>query len=555
MGHKMTVPTFYPDNVNVIASRTTSVRGNVVSDIYGGTITGIKVTHADTVRAKDNKCIRLKAKTQSTGFEFSNCTDVFPFYNVASRCDRGFYFDSITTLKVYNLTAHNCMQCIVTNVSGEFYNIALSAYPNTRYYVTAVGFTLGAGTTVTADYVKYYNLGSLYTGGAFNEGSTVDNEQIVYMDEENDDLTPDHISILVNTGTANPTEDTYPSIGGIQSEVTDEETAKKDYHYELIDNDFWNVQDPYSGETSFIKAMQSRGIVNSDLAEKSMEANYYIKTATSVTRFSELWPMYAYFASGTKFNKRVMDMWYASQNVGTLTAYNNAIGGYNLFPSFFKRLEDYEDGWIISVSDVDYDNYLLGMEDQKYGIAIDVLGLSTLSTNASGECYNNVMSSVADIAPVYWVLHHEPQPPNYYLFTERWNGFENCLLSNMRYNEDFNIDVHDIDQDASLHTPLLMVATTTATASASGDVELSVLDRVYSENITRKIYYRQGEDLSSMSGWTEVTYPIGEVITLTSTYIQIKLTVVDLLRRIDYEFIGLCFRPYYCSRDWTQRQP
>ena len=543
------LPAFYVDNVQVTASKTTMVRGNVVSDIYGANITGIKITNADTVRAKNNQVVRLRATGQSTCYSTETCGDVLFVYNVASRADRGLNFTTITTLNVYNATVHNCTEHILTDSAGTFRNIALSAYETNKYYYNCTGFVISGGVTVDADYVRYMNLSALSSGNTFSAGSDVEEDEILYMDEPNDDFTPDHISVLVKTGTDNPLRVTDPSIGGIQSGITNEVTADRNYQYSLIDNDFWDVQNQKSPEMSYIKAFQSRGLANSEIAEKTVENDIYVKTMDSSLRFSELYPMNAYYANATKFNKRVVDMWYAGQNVGTLTAYNNSIGGYNLFPSFFKRMEDVDEGWIIAESYVSDNNYLIGMEDQKYGIEIDVLGLSTLSTSASGECYNNVMKSVADIAPVRWYIHHEPEPPGYILFTERWRNFESCTLTNMKYNDDYNIDLDYIDNNGNLVTPF--IDTSTAGVSASGNVELSVLDRVYSDNVTRRIYYRQSSD----EGWTEVTHPIGEVISLTTSAIQFRIVVEDVIRIVDYEFMGLCLRPYFIARDWTQQQP
>ena len=211
-------------------------------------------------------------------------------------------------------------------------------------------------------------------------------------------------------------------------------------------------------------------------------------------------------------------------------------------------------------SDVDVDNWLLGQEGQKYGILIDVLGLSTLSQEASGECYNNTMKSVADIAPVRWNLHHEPEPEHYRLFTDLYNGFENCELSNMVYNDDFNISPDIVQQDCQVTTPLISTEgigasgiVYTETGPVSGAGELSTLDRIWSDNITRTMHYRLGESEATMAEWTEVEHPIGEIIGLNSSYIQFKILVENCLRQIDYEFIGLCLRPYSSGRVWKER--
>jgi len=240
-------------------------------------------------------------------------------------------------------------------------------------------------------------------------------------------------------------------------------------------------------------------------------------------------------------------MWYAGQNPGTLAAYNNAIGGYTLLPSFFKRLEDVDDSWIVGGSYVGYNNYLLGNLQQYYGIGIDILGLSTLSTNASAECYNNVQNSVADIGPVEWILHDEVQPDGYFVFTDMYNRFEDCSLSNMVYNDDFNISIDEVQKDCSWQTPVI----STETIGVSGQVEVSFLERIYSENIIRNLYYRTGANPGTMNTWQSLDKSVSAIISINDAYVQFKAEISGVLRQIDYEFIGLAIKAYSSSREWS----
>lgn len=558
----MALPAFYVDGINVEASDTCMLRGNTVSDLQADAkVVGIEVDGFTNLRAKNNKVVRLKSKTESIGFDIKNIGNTLLVYNVASRCDKGFVFTDVGTFNVYNLTSHNCSQHVISDTNALFRNIALSAYEDHKTYKNCIGFTLSAGVTLDIDYMFNFNISTLYNiSTGVTEGSTILDLPIMYMDEPNDDLTPDHISELVNSGTANPLRTEDPCIGGIESEITDEITANRKYYYDLLDNSFWDVDNPIAAEVIFTKAFQSRILANSEVAEQSVERNMYIKTAESTQRFAELYPMYARYANQTKFKKRVADMWFSGQNPAAIQAYQNAIGGYNLFPSYFKRIEDIVDGWIIAESYINVDNWLLGMEGQKYGILIDVLGLSTLSQEASGECYTNTMNSVADIAPVRWNLHNEPEPDTYRLFTDLYNNFEQCALSNMVYNDDFNISPDVVQQDCQLTTPLISTigigasgVVYTATGAVSGAGELSTLDRIWSDNITRTMYYRLGESEATMGAWIEVEHPIGEIIGLTSSYIQFRLTVENVLRQGDYEFQGLCLRPYSSARIWLDQ--
>jgi hypothetical protein len=431
--------------------------------------------------------------------------------------------------------------------------VAFSAYKDSSLYRVSKGFEVDPVYSINVDYAIHSGLATFIDGDAV-EGDEINEKQILYIDEPNDDLTPDYISELVNAGTENPIRDEYVDIGGIESPVTDETTADRNYWYDLIDNSFWDIENVQAAEVSFIKSFQSRVLANAEVEKSSVINDAYIKTAESVERFSELYPMYARYANQTKFKKRVMDMWFSGQNPATVQSYQNSIGGYNLLPSFFKRMEDYEDGWVIGVSYIAHDNWLNSMEDLKYGIAIDILGTSTMNQATSGECYNNVMNSVADIAPVRWFLHEEAQPTGYFIFTDMWNGFEDCQLDNMRYNDDFNISISEVGEDGEAVTPLMATTTLMASGVPSGNVELSLLDRVYSENITREFYYRQGTSEFTMSSWEEITDHIGGVIILDQPYVQFKINVENVIREIDYEFQGIGLRQYSSVRDWTRPQ-
>lgn len=553
----MPLPSFYVDNVSLKNDDTISVRGNRVSDIKGINVVGINVHNCANLRMKNNQVSRLREPESgiSTGYIIQNCDDALLVYNSASRCKIGFFLTDIAALSVYNLTAHDCVTCIKTTSSGIFRNIALSSGKNWYKYKQNLGIQSISPAIVDLDYTLYHNLGNLFSGSVV-EGDHVFEKEILYFDEAGDDLTPDYISELVNTGMANPLKTLSPDIGGIESAITTETTAERDYHYTLIDNAFWDVENDKSIEVSFIKSLQSRILANNENAAKIAAQDYYLKTANSLLGFSELFPANAIYVNQSKFQKRIIDLWYATQNPATLSSYNGSIGGYNLFPSFFQRMEDSEDAWIIAESVVDEDNWLFGYSGIKYGILIDVLGTSTLSQSTSGECYTNVQNCISDIAPVRWNLHDEAQPDHYILFTDMHSDYELCTLTNMVYDDDFAIQIDTVQTDGEILTPLIPTASLwasgipTDSTGASGLTEISLLDRNYSENVIKKIYYRQGVS-GSLSSWSEIRYPISGYFSLTEPYVQFKITVSGVLRKIDYEFIGLCLRAFKRARDWS----
>jgi hypothetical protein len=144
------------------------------------------------------------------------------------------------------------------------------------------------------------------------------------------------------------------------------------------------------------------------------------------------------------------------------------------------------------------------------------------------------------------------QPSGYLIFTDMYNSFEDCPLSNMHYNDDFNISIIEEGTDGRITTPLIRTDTLVASGSPSGFVEVSLLDRTYSENITREFYYRQGTSEATMPAWEEITDWIGGVLTLDQPYVQFRIDVTNVIREIDYEFQGIGLRQYSSARDWTR---
>jgi hypothetical protein len=175
-----------------------------------------------------------------------------------------------------------------------------------------------------------------------------------------------------------------------------------------------------------------------------------------------------------------------------------------------------------------------------------------MSQAASAECYENTQKTVSDVAPVRWFLHDAVEPEDYLVFTDMYHGFENCTLSNMVYNDDFNVCIDVVNQDGTCTTPLIPTDTVMTTGAGASGIEVSLLDRNRSENITKTFSYRQGVGSGGMSSWTEVEDPIGGVLSLNSPYVQFKIDVTGVLRVIDYEFMGIAIRPYTSINDWTR---
>ena len=175
------MPEFYIDNVNVFRNQTKMVNGNTVSDLEGHNVIGIDLNNINTVRAKENKCLRIRSRTgTATGIKITNCEDVLLIYNISSRCGLGFDFSNITNLHVYNLTSHNCDICVRSDSNSIFRNIVLSAYEDWNGYNTNIGFYLIGGALLNIDYILYNGIGDIYQGGNITEGNTIYNTLPMY---------------------------------------------------------------------------------------------------------------------------------------------------------------------------------------------------------------------------------------------------------------------------------------------------------------------------------------------------------------------------------------
>lgn len=542
-----TLPAFYIDNVSLTRSDTVYVRGNRVTNLSGKDVTGIEATNCDNLRMKNNSTIRINSTTgTSTGIKVSDTLDALLIYHTAARTQLGLDLDS-TVLDVYNVTTHNCSTGITSQSGGDFYNIAMSAGKDHYTYKNSYGIESVSG-TVNLDYAIYYQLADLEepgSAGSFSLGDTISDQRLIYFDPDNDNYTPDHISTAVNTGTANPVKSTAVDISGIESLITNEISVSDNFFYDLFDNDFWDSSSELLPQISFWRALQSRAAANSELAAYEVERMYYIKMANTLDRYGSVFPATSQYINQEQYRRRLMDLWWGTFNPATVQSYQNGIGGYNLLPTFITRAEDLQNSWVIGVSYVNYNNWILGTEAQKYGIALDVLGTSTMTLQTSAEMFKNVNECIADMAPIKWFMHEEAQPSGYTLFTDLYNGFELCDLTNMVYDDQYCISVETVGSSGEVITPVIPTDTTLST-SVSGDVEVSLLDRRYSEVIDRSFYYRQADNPNLISGytWTEINKPIGGYLTIDSDYVQFKLEVSGVIRTIDYSFMGLCMRPY-----------
>jgi len=384
------VPAFIDNNL-ITRTNTVQVLNNTVTDLSGATAVAFALYNTTNALFKHNKALRIRSSLDmAIGYQIDYSLWLIMIYNVASRTNTGFYFDHVVDLDVYNTTVHDCNLGFYSKARGTFRNIALSSYPDTALYRNSYGF-YADGVVLDVDYAILYGLTSLVESGSVIEGGNVSEKQILYQNEPADDLTPDPISVLTHVGTDNPYTQVYFSIGGIESPVRGELSTDHMYHYDLMDNTFWSVDENTHAEVALIKALQSRVIANAELALTTAIRDYYLKTMESTLGYSERWPTYAYYADAYTFSRRVMDLWFATQNPGTVQAYQNAIGGYNLLPSFFKRQWDDDDYWNIGSHIINLatdparvlgTSWLPGGEGQRYGITIDVLGYSTLSSSA-----------------------------------------------------------------------------------------------------------------------------------------------------------------------------
>lgn len=567
----MAIPAFFIDNVTVIKSGTVVVRGNRVTNLKSNTasVTGIYIANCKSLRAYRNQASTLSAKPDidpfrdqevSIGMQLVSCGllskgvqgTAILVYNTQTRCDFGLVAGSRSNLpNIYNNTTYNCNTHLSLGSDTELKNISMSNAEEHRSFNAGVAIN-ALGTVSIDNFIKY---GVANFDPDITQGENAYTEKPLFIDEKNENFTPDYVSPVINKGVANPLQTTYVDIGGVTTKITTEDTVQPDYQWDLLDNTFWDVDNEDSVEMAFIRTLQSRVVGANQAALFSAVRDYKLLEADSNLGFSEVFPTYSVYANESRTKKRVQDLWFAATNPGTIQALQNAIGGYNRYPSFFRRLEDRPNAWVIGDSTLGVDNVLLGQDGLRYGIQIEVLGTNTLSTSASGEAYDLVQNSVADLAPTHWFLRDEAQPENYIMFAEDYNGLENSTLNNMRFNDDNGIEPQGTGSCSLISPPISTttspVSGSTITVAASG-YELSVLDRLYNPEVSRKVYYRKGDSAAEVtsSNWTEVTYHIGELLTLDKQFIQFRVTLQDVENTYDYEFVSLALRPYQAKRNW-----
>ncbi len=553
---------FYIDNDTINRADTVVISGNVIKNIYSDTLAvGIRLDGLVTILLRDNQVSKCRSATISHCTWVSDTTKVNASFNALSRANFGLSLTTVTSANIYNLTVHNCDVCNYVDSTAVYRNVVLSAYNDNVSYKFNWGFAIPTGASVNVNYLDYFGIGTLYTTagtGTFTLGTTYWIDKPLYKDEPNDDLMPDHVSLMIKNGVAEPRLYENPSVGGVQSFITSEITAPTNYYFQLLDNSFWDIDNDEAGETCITRACQSRVLANSETALYQVQRDYYIKTASSLEGFSALFPMNSGYLTPNKFKKAVTDMWFATSNACTTASYERSIGGYNLFPTFIDRLDNYPDYWIINVSYIsqpiltDLDNWLLGMDEQMYGIGLDVLGVSTLTSETYAECYANTQKCISDIAPVKWFLHQEVQPVTYLILAKWYNSWDQCELTNMIYNEDDHISIYEVQVDGTLITPNLSTARVTSTGNK---IQLATFDRLNSENVTRTMYYRLGNNATATGAWTEIIRPIGEIIDLAGKNLYCCASDADGSNLIVGMTTGRLWTSVNSGVAWTERRP
>ena len=548
-------PTFYIDNVALTNSDTSEIRGNRVSDCTGVTCIGIQSTGdlGSNLLQKNNTCVRLRTLAGvSEGFHADGYSTIQSLYNTASRCNIGYHVHDTEEVISYNNTSHDNQTGFYTRNTPVYNirNVCVSCYENHTSFQHSTAFDFDAASVAaTVDYAVVFGTSTIVNNANISIGPYLYAEKPIYMNEPIDDLTPDNISIATNNGTNNYYDDTYFSIGGKHSDITTEATADKMYHYSMIDNTFWDVSDEGSLEVALIKAAQSRTVSAAEAALSTVVNDRYFKQLDSSAYYSELFPAYSTYESATQFSKHMFDLWFATTQPATIQSMQTSIGGYNLFPSFFKRADEFTTAWILGMGIVSFTNVLSSTAFLRYGIGVDVLGVSTLTATALDDTKNNTLQYASDLGPIAWILHDEVQPADYILYTDMWNGYEDTDLSYMRFNEDFNIEPTRVDipsppSGGPCYLTTGEIDVSGITFAPPDYVEVSLLDRVRSENANRELYYREGDNTGELVAdpWKLIPQYIGGKLYFTKNLAQFRVVVTDHLRIKDYEFIGICLR-------------
>jgi hypothetical protein len=300
-----------------------------------------------------------------------------------------------------------------------------------------------------------------------------------------------------------------------------------------------------SAAGAIFRAIQYIIYAQAEMTTIEVQKNYYLKLAENLARFSSIFPIYARNLTFEQFRKRLMDIWLGYQEPSTIQGLNRIAGAYTGIPLFAHRYIDDDRVWIINRSYLDQvppENYISGTAFQMYGAIFEVFGWSKISAEVNAE-FEKIFRENASLGPIGIDKYQEDEPPGFLLIKDGYNNFDLMNLDNMELVVGSSREVYVIDASlpASLETYPVSIYDMIFYGYLTS-IQLNLFERLYSDDLTRKIYYAWGDTPSIFGPWIEIPYVWPMTIPLDGNYLKFKIDVTDMADVKNYALVSMMLK-------------
>ena len=277
-----------------------------------------------------------------------------------------------------------------------------------------------------------------------------------------------------------------------------------------------------------------------------VERNYYLKLADNLARFSSIFPIYARTLTFEQFRKRLQDIWFGYQEPSTVLGLNRIAGAYTGIPLFVHRYLEDDDIWILNRSYLDQtpipETYIGGTAFQMYGAIFEVFGWENVSAEVNAE-FEKIFRENASLGPVGIKKYSEEEPAGFLLIKDGFNDFDLMTLDNMELVAGSGREVYVIDPtlSASLETYPISIYDMIFYGYLT-NIQVNLFERLYSDDLTRKIYYAWGSDPVTFGPWIELPFVWPMTIPLDGNYLKFKIEVSDVADAKNYVFVSMMLK-------------
>ena len=297
---------------------------------------------------------------------------------------------------------------------------------------------------------------------------------------------------------------------------------------------------------AIFRAIQYIIYAQAEMTTIEVQKNYYLKLAENLSRFSSTFPLYSRTLTFEQFRKRVLDIWLGYQEPSTVLGLNRIVGAYTGLPLFVHRYIDDDRVWILNHSYLDQapdpENYIAGTTHQMYGAIFEVFGWSRISAEVDAE-FEKIFRENASLGPLGIEKYQEDEPPGFLLIADGFNNFDLMTLDNMELVAGSNREVYVVDPSlsASLETYPVSIYDITFYGYLTS-LQLNLFEHLYSDDLTRRIYYAWGNTPTVFGSWIELPYVWPMTIPLDGNYLKIKIEVSDVTDVKNYSLVSIMLK-------------